>query len=85
MVRKFKEHKKRVEEEQGQKLGDAFDISRKHVDRAKKLVGGVMKLDTGVELRLQPHFQKDMMEKGHDAGKGMAFVKIYYNSDLAQQ
>ncbi len=44
-----------------------------------------MKLDTGVELRLQPHFQKDMMEKGHDAETGMAYVKILYNSDLAQQ
>lgn len=85
MVRKFKEHKERVEEEQGQKLGDSFDISKKHVDKAKKQVGGVMKLDTGVELRLQPHFQKEMMEKGQDAEKGMAYVKIYYNSDLAQQ
>lgn len=85
MVRKFKEHKKKLEEEQGQKLGDSFEIEKSHVNKAKRQVGGVMKLDTGVELRLQPHFQKDMMEKGHDAEKGMAFVKVYYNSDLAQQ
>jgi hypothetical protein len=85
MVRKFKEHKRRMEEEQGLKLGDSFEIAKSHVNKARKQVGGVMKLDTGVELRLQPHFQSDMMEKGHDAGKGMAFVKVYYNSDLAQQ
>ena len=44
-----------------------------------------MKLDTGVELRLLPHFQKEAMEKGYDEERKMEFVKIYFHSDLAQQ
>lgn len=85
MVKKFKEHKERVEKEQGQKLGDAFEISKKGVAKARRGVGGVMKLDTGVELRLLPHFDEKAMEKGFDDARGMAFVKLYYHSDLAQQ
>ncbi|MCK5806756.1 MAG: nucleoid-associated protein, partial [Lentisphaeria bacterium] len=85
MVRKFKEHKERTEQEQGQKLDDSFGISQKDVSKAKRRVGGVMKLDTGVELRLLPHFQKEAMEKGYDEDRKMEFVKIYFNSDLEQQ
>lgn len=85
MVKKFKQRKERLEEEQGQKLGDSFGISPKGVTRAKKQVGGVMKLDTGVELRLLPHFEEEAMEKGYDEERKMEFVKVYYHSDLAQQ
>ena len=85
MVKKFKEHKERIEKEQGQKLGDEFDISRKDLSKVRRQVGGVMKLDTGIELRLLPHFEEKAMEKGFDEERGMEFVKIYYHSDLAQQ
>lgn len=85
VVKQFKAHKERVEHEQGQKLGDSFDISKKDVSKARRRVGGVMKLDTGVELRLLPHFQKEAMEKGYDKERKMEFVKVYFNSDLAQQ
>ena len=85
MVKKFKAHKEQREKDQGQKLGDSFEISKKDVSKAKKRVGGVMKFDTGVELRLLPHFEEQAMEKGYDEERKMEFVKIYYHSDLAQQ
>jgi hypothetical protein len=83
MVAKFREQKERVEAEKGQSLDDEFGISKKEVNRARRRVGGLMRLDTGVELRLLPQFQDGVLEKGYDEERGMAYVKVYYNSDLA--
>ena len=56
MVARFKEHKARFEEEAGLPLKETFGISRTGVAKVKKKVGGVMKFDTGVEVRLLPRF-----------------------------
>jgi hypothetical protein len=82
MVAKFKEQKERYEEENGQKLGDRFEISQKNVEKAKKRVGGIMKLDTGVEIRLLPTFQESSFEKGFDEERKMDFVKVYFHTDF---
>lgn len=82
MVAKFQEQKARYEEESGQKLGDRFAISKKDVDKARKRVGGVMKLDTGVEIRLLPTFEESSLEKGFDESRQMDFVKVYFHTDL---
>lgn len=83
MMAKFREEKKRIEEEKGQPLADEFGISKKDVNKARRKVGGLMRLDTGVELRLLPQFEEGVLEKGFDEERGMAFVKVFYNSDLA--
>lgn len=83
MVAKFREQKKRLEAEKGQDLDSEFGISKKEVNRARKRVGGMMRLDTGVELRLLPHFEEGSLEKGYDEERGMAYVKVFYRSDLA--
>lgn len=83
MVAKFRERKQQVEEEKGQSLRDEFGISKKDVARARRKVGGVMRFDTGVEVRLLPHFEPEVLERGFDEKRGMSFVKVYYNSDLA--
>ncbi|NNM28865.1 MAG: nucleoid-associated protein [Akkermansiaceae bacterium] len=81
MVAKFQEHKARIEEESGQALKESFDISRKDLNRAMRRVGGVMKFDTGVEIRLLPEFQESAMERGFDEKRGMDYVKVYYHSN----
>lgn len=79
MVAKFKEHKARFEEESGQPLKDNFGITTAAVAKVKKKVGGVMRFDTGVEVRLLPDFQESALERGFDEKKGMGFVKIFYH------
>jgi hypothetical protein len=86
MVEKFASHRSRVEEEQGQPLEKSFPISKKDVSKAKKRIGAVMKLDTGVEIHLKSLFtgQRDpVLERGFDEERNMKFVKVYYNKDLS--
>jgi hypothetical protein len=83
MVAKFREQKQRIEAEKGQALNDEFGISKKEVNRARRRVGGVMRFDTGVELRLLPQFEDGVLEKGYDEERGMSYVNVYYHSDLA--
>lgn len=83
---KFAEERQRLEEEEGVTLEDHFDISQREVSKAKKLMKSIMKLDSGVEIRLKPHVVDDpapVLEKGYDEEKGMNFVKVYYRKDLA--
>lgn len=83
---KFKEHKAKVEEEQGQRFEDSFAISKKDVSKAKKRIGTVVKLDTGVEIHVKPSFAaqpEPVLERGFDEGKGMKFIKVYFNEDLS--
>ncbi len=82
---KFAEEKKRIEEEEGVTLTEGFDISAKDVNKAKKLMKSVMKLDTGVEIRLKPKVidkPETVMEKGYDEERGMKYIKVFYHKDL---
>lgn len=82
---KFAEERRRMEEDEGVKIEEGFDISTRDVSKAKKLMKSVMKLDTGVELRLSPKAieQKEpVIETGYDDERGMKFVKVFYRRDL---
>lgn len=83
---KFAEHRSKIEEEQGHRLEDSFEISKKDVTKAKNKIKTVMKLDTGAEVRLKPALAAKpdaVLEHGFDEGKKMKFIKIYFNEDLA--
>ncbi len=82
---KFAAEKRRLEEEEGLKVEEAFDISKRDVVKAKKGMKSMMKLDTGVEIKLKPKVVDKpdaVLEKGFDEAKGMKFIKVYYNKDL---
>lgn len=79
MVARFQEQKARIEEQCGQPLKSDFGITRESVTKAKKKVGGVMKFDTGVEVRLLADFDESSLERGFDESRGMGFVKIYFH------
>lgn len=84
---RFAEHRSQVEEEQGHKLEDQFEISKKDVSKAKKKIKTVMKLDTGVEVRLKPAVATKpdtVLEHGFDEDRKMKFIKVYFNEDLAE-
>jgi hypothetical protein len=83
---RFAEHRSKIEEEQGHKLDDSFEISKKDVSKAKKKIRTSMKLDTGVEIRLKPAVAAKpdaVLEHGFDEARKMKFIKIYFNEDLA--
>jgi hypothetical protein len=82
---KFAAEKKRLEEEEGVRVDDAFDISKRDLVKAKKGMKSLMKLDTGVEIKLKPKVvdkPDSVLEKGFDEARGMKFIKVYYNKDL---
>jgi hypothetical protein len=85
---RFAEHRSKIEEEQGHKLDSSFAISKKDVSKAKKkLMQSVMKLDTGVEIRLKPNAMAkagQVLEHGFDEGKKMKYIKVFFNEDLGE-
>jgi hypothetical protein len=58
---------------------------REGVARARKRVGGIMRLDTGVEIRLLPDFQESALERGFDKTRGMGYVKIFFHDRPTQE
>lgn len=83
---KFEEHRTRIEEEQGQTLDTSFEISKKDVTKAKKRIGAVLRLDTGVEIHVKSTLSTEydpVLERGYDDAKGMKFVKVYYKEQLS--
>jgi hypothetical protein len=83
---KFAEHRSKIEEEQGHKLEDSFEISKKDVTKAKKKIRTSMKLDTGVEIRIKPALAAKpdaILEHGFDEVRKMKFIRIFFNEDLA--
>ena len=84
--KKFREEKERLEKEEGVSIQDGFDISKKDASKARKLMKNIMRLDSGVEIRLKPKVVADpssVLEKGFDEGRGKNYIKIYFNKDLA--
>ncbi|HCQ38488.1 MAG TPA: hypothetical protein DIV39_04985 [Verrucomicrobiales bacterium] len=79
MVSQFKEYKASYEKDH-QPLSEDFGISPGELTKVRKKVGGVMKFDTGVEVRLLPDFQDGTIERGFDEARAMGFLKVYFNS-----
>mgnify|MGYP003835755245 CR=1 FL=1 len=82
---RFAEERRRLEEDEGVKIEENFDLSKRDVSKAKKLMRSVMKLDTGVEIRLRPKVvdkPDSVLETGFDEAKGMRFIKVWFNRDL---
>lgn len=83
---RFAEERRRLEEEEGVKIDDEFDISKRDATKARKLMKSLMKLDTGVEIRLRPKVvatPEKVLEQGYDEERGMKFIKVFYQKDLA--
>ena len=82
---RFAARRAAIEEETGATLPEQFEISAKDVDKAKRKIGAVIKLDTGVEIHIKAAFAdqpEPCIERGFDEARGMKFMKVYFNSDL---
>ncbi len=83
---KFAQHRAEIEQQQGHRLDDSFEISKKDVSKAKKKIPRIMKLDTGVEIRLNPATAakpEQVLEHGFDESRKMKFLKIFFNENLS--
>jgi len=83
---KFKQHRAAIEREQGHAFDEAFEIAKKAVNKAKKKIASVMKLDTGVEIHLKSNLSDEadsLLERGYDDEKKMKYIKVYFNEDLS--
>jgi len=83
---KFAAHRAQIEKDQGQRFDDSFEISQRDVNKAKKKVSAVIKLDTGVEIHLKPTLAGKpdaIIERGFDDARGMKFIKVFFNQDVS--
>ncbi len=83
---KFAAHRALIEKDQGQRFDDSFEISQRDVNKAKKKVSAVIKLDTGVEIHLKPTLAGKpdaIIERGFDDARGMKFIKVFFNQDVS--
>lgn len=84
-IEKFKKQKAEVEKATGSSFDEDFEISKADVGKARKKLGAVMKLDTGIEIHIKPKYleqRKEVLKHGYDEAKKMNFVTIYYNEDF---
>lgn len=87
-VEKFAEQRTRLEEEQGQPLPTSFEISQRDITKAKKKIGTVLKLDTGIEIHVKPSFSEQdqsVLERGFDEERGMKFIKVFFNESHSEK
>lgn len=65
---------------------EGFPISKYAVRNMKKQFKSLIKLDTSVEIRLDPkqvEHAGEFMERGFDEQRGMYYYKIYFNQEIA--
>ena len=82
---RFAEERRLAEEDEGLKIEDGFAIAKREAAKARKLMATLMRLDTGVELKIKPKAldaAEPVIEKGYDEDRGMKFVKVYYRSEF---
>lgn len=85
-VEQFDAFKADYAEKKGIAAEDDFVIARSTVDKMKKKFKHLIKLDTKVEIKVNPNPEmpnaaEEYIEKGFDESKGMYFYKIYYNAE----
>jgi len=84
---RFASHRAQIEKEQGHRLDDSFDISKKDVTKVRKKVSAVIKLDTGVEIHLKSSLAGKpdaVIERGYDNARAMKFIKVFFNQDVSR-
>lgn len=84
VIDRFQEFKDGYEEGEGFKLDDSFRVSKDIAAKAKHRMKGLLRLDTGAEIRFKSQFLDDaetLLEHGYDDTSGMRFVKILYNEE----
>lgn len=84
---KFDHYRKAFEDESGlPPAEEGFAISKYAVRSMKKNFKSLIKLDTDIEIRLNPkniEEASEYMERAYDEQRGMYYYKIYFNGEIA--
>lgn len=85
LMGQFKEHKQIYEENQGLTPAESFTISEQAVKTAKRKFSNLIKMDTGIEIRIKTPLpeqsESKFIERGYDENKKMHFYKVYFNEE----
>ncbi|MEO0898616.1 MAG: nucleoid-associated protein [Bacteroidota bacterium] len=83
---KFDHYRKAYEEESGlPPAEEGFPISKYAVRSMKKNFKSLIKLDTEIEIRLNPkqiEQASEYVERGFDEQRGMYYYKVYFNGEI---
>lgn len=80
-IKEFKAFKQAFEEEKGISASEDFGISQKAVKNMKRKFKNFIRLDTGIDIKLNTETSHEFVERGFDTDKGMAYYKVYFNQE----
>ena len=83
-VERFYTYKSNYEQEMGVEIVEDFGISKSGIKTVKKKIRNLIKLDTGMEIRLTGQDLsriQNFMEHEYDEEKGMYYYKLYFNRE----
>lgn len=79
VIESFRKYEKQYADERDISFDEAFGISGNAVRKQSRIYKSVLKLDKNFHVYI--HGNKDLIEKGYDAGMGMHFYKIYFEEE----
>jgi hypothetical protein len=77
----FTKYQSDFEEENGLTGEEGFRVSRQVVREAKRKFKSLIKLDTGVEIKIDRKNQGEYIERGFDNQLQMGYYKVYFNKE----
>ncbi|KEO82003.1 nucleoid-associated protein [Tumebacillus flagellatus] len=82
-IEAFEMFKSNYENSNGVDLEEGFKIAPKTVQKMKRRLRNLIRLDTDVEIRVKKLYPDnyDFIERGFDEDKGMFFYKVYFNQE----
>ena len=81
VIKSFKSYKDEYATSNEVQFGDSFDISNAAVRKQARVFKSVLKLDKNFHIYI--HGDKELIEKGYDAGMGKSFYKIYFDEETS--
>ena len=81
----FKEYRPKFEEERGIDEISSFEIEQAVVEKKKKKMNNLIKLDNNIQIRLDFDTEDSIdkyIEKGYDEVKGMHYYVVYFNNEI---
>lgn len=78
----FTMYKNKFEEEREITGEEGFKVSKQAITEAKRRFKSLIKLDTGVEIKIDPKKgQTEYVERGFDTQLQMGYYKVYFNQE----
>lgn len=79
VIASFRKYEEQYADERALQFDDNFSISGNAVKKQSRVYKSVLKLDKNFHVYI--HGDKDLIERGFDAGMGMHYYKIYFEEE----